>query len=46
VTTRFHVGTFQFSAYLKSRFIAQLHQDAQLELAEMHPQLVAAVEDL
>jgi hypothetical protein len=45
VTTRFHVGTFQFSAYLKSPFIAQLHQDAQLELAEMHPQLVAAVEE-
>jgi hypothetical protein len=45
VATRFHVGAFQFSAYLKSPFIAQLHQEAQLELAEMHPKLAAAIEE-
>ena len=36
VTTRFHIGEFHFSAYLKSSFITKLHGEAQLELAEMN----------
>ena len=42
VATRFHVGGFHFSAYLKSPFIAWLHQDAQLEFAEMNPRTVGS----
>lgn len=45
VATRFHVGSFYFSAYLKSPFIARLHQDAALEMAEMNPQLAVAIEE-
>jgi hypothetical protein len=43
--TRFHVGDFHFSAYLKSSFIRELHQDGQLDLAEMVPALVASIEE-
>ena len=43
VSTRFHIGQFQFSAYLKSPFIAQLHEENQLELAEMNPLLVDTI---
>lgn len=42
---RFHVGEFQFSAYLKSAFITELNKSGQLELAEMHPALNAAVDE-
>lgn len=45
VTTRFHVGEFHFSAYLKSPFITKLHGEAQLDLAEMNPLLNGAVEE-
>ena len=45
VTTRFHVGEFHFSAYLKSSFITKLHAEAQLELAEMNPLLNACIEE-
>lgn len=45
VASRFHVGNFQFSSYLKSPFISKLHQEAQLELAEMNPILLAAIEE-
>jgi hypothetical protein len=45
IESRFHVGDFQFSAYLKSSFISDLHQDNQLEMAEMVPSLAAAVEE-
>lgn len=45
VETRFHVGDFHFSAYLKSSFIRILHQDNRLELAEMVPALVSAIEE-
>jgi hypothetical protein len=44
VETRFHVGDFHFSAYLKSDFIRDLHQDNRLELAEMVPALSAAID--
>ena len=43
VETRFHVGDFQFSAYLKSPYIGALHQDNRLDLAEMVPNLARAV---
>ncbi len=32
VSTRFHIGEFHFSAYLKSPFIAKLHGEAELDL--------------
>jgi hypothetical protein len=45
VETRFHVGDFQFSAYLKSTLISNLHQENRLDLAEMVPALVTAIEE-
>jgi Histidine kinase-, DNA gyrase B-, and HSP90-like ATPase len=45
VETRFHVGDFPFSAYLKSSFIRQLYQDNRLELAEMVASLVEATNE-
>lgn len=45
VTTRFHVGEFHFSAYLKSPFITRLHGEAQLDLAEMNPLLNDCIEE-
>lgn len=45
VEARFHVGDFQFSAYLKSTFISQLHKDNRLDLAEMVPALQAGIEE-
>ena len=45
IETRFHVGDFHFSAYLKSPFISQLASDNRLDLAEMVPALVAAVDE-
>ena len=43
--TRFHVGDFHFSAYLKSSLIRELHQDGRLDLAEMVPDLVASIDE-
>lgn len=43
VTTRFHIGEFHFTAYLKSPFITKLHGDAELDLAELNPLLDACV---
>ena len=45
VSTRFHVADFQFCAYLKSTFITKLHQEALIDLAEMHPLLNNSVEE-
>ena len=45
VESRFHVGDFHFSAYLKSPFISSLHQESRLDLAEMVPALTKAVEE-
>ena len=44
VETRFQVPGFSFSAYLKSPYIAALHNDGRLGLAEMVPALREAVE--
>ena len=45
VSTRFHIGEFHFSAYLKSPFIAKLHGEAELDLAEMNPLLNSCIEE-
>lgn len=45
VSTRFHIGEFQFSAYLKSLFVTKLHGEAQLDLAEMNPLLNTCIEE-
>ena len=45
VPARFHVGDFQFSAYLKSSYVSQLHEQTILELAEMHPVMAASIEE-
>lgn len=42
---RFHVGTFQFSAYLKSEYVSKLQSDGTLELAEMNLRVVAAIDE-
>ncbi len=41
VERRFHIGTFQFSAYVKSSYISKLQKDGTLELADMNPPVVA-----
>jgi len=42
---RFHTGTFQFSAYLKSEYVSKLQREGTLELAEMNPRVVAAIDE-
>lgn len=43
--TRFHVGGFNFVAYLKSEFVERLHNDTRLSLAEMDPSLANCIEE-
>ncbi len=45
VERRFHVGVFQFSAYLKSEYISKLQKDGTLEFAEMNPLVVRMADD-
>ena len=45
VSTRFHIGEFHFSAYLKSSFIRKLYTESQLELAEMNPLLNSSIDE-
>ena len=45
VERRFHVGAFQFSAYVKSEYIAKLQKEGTLELAEMNPPMVAIADE-
>ena len=45
VDRRFHVGAFQFSAYLKSTYISGLQKDGQVELAEMNPAVIAVIDE-
>ena len=45
VPKHFHVGDFNFSAYLRSSFITNLHQAGQLDLGEMMPLLNDRIED-
>jgi len=44
VPTRFHVGGFLFSAYLKSPYFTELHQQDRLDLAEMDPLLSKCID--
>jgi hypothetical protein len=37
---RFHIGSFQFSGYLKSSYVSSLQSRGDLELAEMNPAIV------
>ncbi len=41
---RFHTPGFQFSAYLKSRYVSKLHESGVLDLAEMNPALQGVYE--
>jgi len=41
IETRFHVGPFYFSAYLKSTYVADLHNSERLGMAELEPQFQA-----
>ena len=43
VETKFHVGDFQFSAYLKSSLMTKLHGDALLGVEEMDPAVDVAI---
>lgn len=45
VDRRFHIGAFQFSAYLKSPYISKLQKDGQVELAEMNPAIIAVIDE-
>ncbi len=45
VERRFHIGAFQFSAYVKSEYIAKLQKEGTLEVAEMNPQMVAVADE-
>ena len=45
VDSRFHVGDFHFSAYLKSKAIEEFQQSGQLDLAEMHQSLQVAIDE-
>lgn len=44
VETRFHVPGFSFSAYLKSSYVEELHNEERVALSEMDPLLTTAVE--
>lgn len=45
VDRRFHIGAFQFSAYLKSPFVSKLQKDGVVELAEMNPAVMAVIDE-
>ena len=44
IERRFHIGAFQFSAYVKSEYISKLQKEGMLEFAEMNPLLVAVAD--
>src|SRR5205807_842268 len=45
VDRRFHIGGFQFSAYLKSSFISKLQKEGTVELAEMQPAVITVIDE-
>jgi hypothetical protein len=45
VERRFHIGAFQFSAYLKSEYISNLQKEGTIELAEMNPLVVRMADE-
>lgn len=44
IDRRFHLGSFQFSAYVKSPYVSKLQGEGTLELAEMNPLVVEIVD--
>lgn len=45
VERRFHIGAFQFSAYVKSEYISKLQREGTLEVAEMNPLVVTIADE-
>ena len=45
VERRFHIGSFQFSAYVKSAYILKLQKEGTLELTEMNPLMVVVADE-
>lgn len=45
VETRFHIPGFSFSAYLKSSYVDELHNEERVALSEMDPVLAGSVEN-
>lgn len=45
VETRFHIPGFSFSAYLKSTYVEELHNEERIAFSEMDPLLSVAVEN-
>lgn len=45
VDRRFHIGEFQFSAYLQSSFLSVAQKEGTVELAEMQPPVVTAIDE-
>lgn len=45
VDRRFHIGSFQFSAYLQSSYLNVAQADGTVELAEMQTPIVAAIDE-
>jgi hypothetical protein len=45
VERRFHIGAFQFSAYVKSAYISKLQKEGTIEVAEMNPLVVAVADE-
>ena len=45
VDRRFHVGPFQFSAYLQSEYISKLQREGTIELAEMNTSINSAIDE-
>ena len=44
IERRFHVGHFQFSAYVKSKYVSMLQEEGTINLTEMNP-VVATIAD-
>ena len=45
IDMRFHVGPFHFSAYLKSDYVSELHNEERLGVAELDPKIQTAAEE-
>lgn len=43
VETRFHVGDYRFSAYIKSSYIGKMHRENLLELGELAPRMDSVI---
>jgi hypothetical protein len=45
IERRFHIGSFQFSAYVKSPHVSKLQKEGTLEFAEMNPLVVTIADE-